>query len=745
MVQVSLASVSAQKPTEVAIVGGGCAAVAAAFELTRPEHRGKYHVTIYQLGWRLGGKGASGRGPGGRIEEHGLHIWMGFYENAFRLMRECYAELKRDPAKCRLADWRDAFFPAPFVSVADRAAGGPWLNWMACFPPGDGLPGDPLTHRNPFSISSYLLRTANLLRALLVSVQVRQSGAGAQESAAGDTGAAWPDSGETAPSFIPSAREMAAAVAQMLKYGALATTAGLIKGAELLRVALASISGGSEGMVLRLLEAIAAGARRQMAALVGADDELRRLWEIIDLVLATLVGIIRYGLLNDPRGFDAIDEYDCREWLRLNGASESSLNSAFMRGMYDLAFAYEDGDFKRPRIAAGQTLRSAFRMYFTYRGSMFWKMRAGMGDVVFAPFYEVLRRRGVTFRFFHRLENVRLCDAQGLAPGERPYVAALDFDLQAEVKGGGEYQPLVDVDGLPCWPAAPDWTQLVDGERMAREGWEYESHWDRRRARRLTLRVVDDFDFVVLGVGLGAIPFVCKEIIARDARWRAMVDHLKTIVTQGFQLWMREDMAELGWHAPPVNIAAFVQPFETWADMHHLISEERFALPPRALAYFCSVMADPEAVPDRSQRSYPHQRREAVRQSAIRFLNEHIGHLWPRAVARPGAFRWELLADPAETEADYPVGAADERRFATQFWTANVNPSDRYVLSLPGTAKYRISPLDNTYDNLTIAGDWTSCGFNEGCVEAAVQSGRLAAHAISSSPPLEEIVGYDHP
>jgi predicted NAD/FAD-dependent oxidoreductase len=53
--------------------------------------------------------------------------------------------------------------------------------------------------------------------------------------------------------------------------------------------------------------------------------------------------------------------------------------------------------------------------------------------------------------------------------------------------------------------------------------------------------------------------------------------------------------------------------------------------------------------------------------------------------------------------------------------------------------------LDNTYDNLTIAGDWTSCGLNQGCVEAAVISGRLAAHAISSQPALSEIVGYDHP
>ena len=105
---------------KVAIIGGGCASVSAAFELTRPEHEGRYQVTVYQLGWRLGGKGASGRGPADRIEEHGLHLWMGFYENAFRLIRECYAELNRDPRTCPIAGWRDAFAPAPLLGVADH-------------------------------------------------------------------------------------------------------------------------------------------------------------------------------------------------------------------------------------------------------------------------------------------------------------------------------------------------------------------------------------------------------------------------------------------------------------------------------------------------------------------------------------------------------------------------------------------------------------------------------------------------
>src|SRR5256885_9178029 len=117
-----------------------------------------------------------------------------------------------------------------------------------------------------------------------------------------------------------------------------------------------------------------------------------------------------------------------------------------MRGIYDLAFAFEDGDVHRPQLAAGVALRGAMRMFFTYRGALFWRMNAGMGDVVFAPLYEVLKRRGVRFEFFHRLRNVKLAPPM---EGEQSYVQSLEFDVQARVKGRGhrEYSPLVDVHG----------------------------------------------------------------------------------------------------------------------------------------------------------------------------------------------------------------------------------------------------------------------------------------------------------
>jgi len=715
--------------------------MATAFELTRPELRGQYRVTVYQLGWRLGGKGASGRGPSGRIEEHGLHVWLGFYENAFRLLRQCYRELGRDPGTCPLADWRDAFFPDAHVGMAGAARNGGWVLWSSFFPPGKGLPGDPLTAHNPFALGSYLGRTAALLRSLVLSLNTRQK-FDPERGADGSVPQTRPgeDHGRLSPD------EVARHIVRLLRHGLMATAVGLIEALALLESVLKSAGSYPRPLLLEFAEGLAANLRRQLENLVATDDETRCKLEIIDLVVAIIVGVIRFGLLWDPRGLDAINDYECREWLRLNGASERSLNSSFVRGLYDLALAYEDGDPDRPGLAAGQALRGSLRMFFTYRGSIFWKMRGGMGDVVFAPFYEVLRRRGVQFRFFHRLENVRLCDASRLMPGERPYVEALEFDVQAHVQGGGEYQPLVTIKGVPCWPAQPDFEQLQDGTAMREDGRDFESHWDRRHVAKTTLQVARDFDFVVLGVSVGAIPHVCRELVARDPRWRDMVAHVKTVASQACQIWLNEPMEQLGWDEPPITLSSFVKPFDTWADMSHALAEEDWPEPPpQALAYFCNVLRDPDEEPDGADAEYPKRRATEVKENAVAFLNDAIHHLWPRAVHSPGRFRWELLADASGAEARPDAGPPDEACFDTQYWRANVNPTDRYVLALPGSLQYRISPLDNTYDNLTIAGDWTDCGFNEGCVEAAVMSGRLAAHAIAQTPALEDIIGYDHP
>jgi uncharacterized protein with NAD-binding domain and iron-sulfur cluster len=717
--------VSAELPIRVAIVGGGCAGLATAFELSRPIHRGKYAVTVYQMGFRLGGKGASGRGAADRIEEHGLHLWMGFYENAFRLMRECYAELGRDPQKCRIADWTDAFVPDHLCGVMDHSPTGRWSPWTVHLPPMPGLPGDPDAEPVRWTVADYLQRSVTLVRTLLETIRTGVEGraSGSPSAPSGPIGAA------------PG--ELSRMMERLMGYGGLAGFGGLIQGLQVLDEVARALPRFPRDAILRFHGVLADAARAEIERMTSKDDGLRRLWEVAELVLATIRGIIRDGLVADPRGFSAIDHLDCREWLRQNGASERAVQSAFLRALYDLAFAYEDGDVGRPGIAAGQAVRGAVRAFFTYRGAFFWKMQSGMGDVVFAPLYEVLVRRGVGFEFFHRLENVGLGSSEA---GERPHVETLAFEVQAKTRQGEPYRPLVDVRGLPCWPAEPDWAQLVGGAGMKREDRQFESHWDTRNVGKKTLTVGRDFDLVVLAVGVGAVPFVCRELVESDPRWKEMVAKVKSVPTQALQLWLRKDIADLGWKAGSINISGYVEPFDTWADMPQLIREESFPTPVKAVAYFCSVLRDGSAAEMREP-DYPARRQAEVRGNAIRFLKQDLRLLWPNIVDPRGRFRWDLLAGPT---ARVPKNA-DEGRIDSQYMRANVEPSDRYCLSLPGSLAARISPLDQTYDNLTVAGDWTDCGFNEGCVEAAVMSGRLAAHAVSLYPPLDQIVGFDHP
>src|SRR5262249_6914281 len=96
---------------------------------------------------RLGGKGASGRnlreGKGKRIEEHGLHVWLGFYENAFALMKAVYAERVVDDPDEALLTWRDAFKPQSFTPLCIQRDDGSYervdVEWPTnCDEPGDG-------------------------------------------------------------------------------------------------------------------------------------------------------------------------------------------------------------------------------------------------------------------------------------------------------------------------------------------------------------------------------------------------------------------------------------------------------------------------------------------------------------------------------------------------------------------------------------------------------------------------------
>ena len=78
-----------------------------------------------------------------------------------------------------------------------------------------------------------------------------------------------------------------------------------------------------------------------------------------DRYLAQVVtDVVRGDYIDPERGRRSFGAF-AREWLAAHGCHEVSYNSSMVRGMYDLVFAYEQGDLNRANFAAGTAVRSA--------------------------------------------------------------------------------------------------------------------------------------------------------------------------------------------------------------------------------------------------------------------------------------------------------------------------------------------------------------------------------------------------
>ena len=174
----------------------------------------------------------------------------------------------------------------------------------------------------------------------------------------------------------------------------------------------------------------------------------------LSLETATVRGIISDNLVTDPRGFRAINDEDFCAWILRHGAHPDVVDFPLVRGLYDMVFGYEDGDCERPALAAGVALLLTGIALFQYKGAFFWKMTAGMGDVVIAPLYQALRRRGVEFEFFHRVDALHLDD-------RRQAVEAITMGRQVRLADGvNDYEPLTKSAAFPSSPTAPLAEQL---------------------------------------------------------------------------------------------------------------------------------------------------------------------------------------------------------------------------------------------------------------------------------------------
>ncbi len=754
----------APRPTKkrVVILGGGVGGMITALNLTDPRNprRDEYDVTLYQLGWRLGGKGASGRNMDPaynyRIEEHGLHVWFGCYDNAFRQIQTVYDELNRPP-DAPLARWDNAFKPHTAGGTLDFTQG-QWRTWLEAFPLNDVIPGQ----GGLLPMHEYAREGYQLMHTLL------QRGRHTQPS----------PTGSQHPGLPPGSSEGANQQKRgsSLEDGLFKILIWLFARTSVLAFLLRLGEGIALGMAGWFLRWRWSRIKNRVGTIQGSGE--RHYWLFANAIYAVLRGFYKNRVFE--RGFKSQNGVDFRDWLARYCIDDGGfmVNSEWLRGIYDGMFAYQDGDNRTPpgaafppnaKCEAGVMLYCGLRQYATYKGAAVWRMQAGMGDVVFAPMYEVLKKRGVKIKLFHRVQALKSADGRSLT--------AIDISRQATVKpeqeARGGYDPLVTIKGLPCWPSTPLYDQLVEGEALRAQAINLEDYcakWE--PVERIELLAGRDFDEAVMAISLGAIPYLCGDLIRANEKWRDMVQHVLTNKTLSAQFWLCETASQLGWALMqrPLISSYDITYLDTWADMSYLIQRENWHMrPPREsnrpiksehgpnegvtatdypmqLSYFCGPMPDEPPLPmtpvgPKAECGALDQDREnaKAKDCARTLLEKQIATFFPNAMTPgPGplrSFRWELLVDGR------PGQRHGIARFDSQYFHANVQPSERYVLSLPGSDQYRLAPNESQFARLTLAGDWTECGLNAGCVEAAVMAGMLASNNISQYPARSDIVG----
>ena len=431
---------------KIAVLGGGIGSLSAAFYLTEQEGwANKYDITVYQQGWRLGGKCASGRdmrpGYGNRIYEHGLHIFGGFYDQSFDLLRRSYEAIDRPDGHPNQTVW-DAFSPEDQIALVDSPKPGhPDLVWYLNLPENDAVPGDDLGMPS-------MVEMIEKLVAMLIHVSPRHDGV---------------DRPDTKPESPISSL--------------------LHKACRILRRFIGKAETEIEEDVFNLaLHEMVKTLHAEMKEVHSANERFSY-GVMLDRFLksAFCTQSILHGVIADRlfvKGFDAIDQYDWSEWIYKNAVevakkfpewgdpetrAQDLSNWTPIRSMYDYAFALQDvGHGDKRNFAAGTALRAGL-LLVSYKGHFFWKMRGGMGDVVIAPIYLALLKRGVKFEFFKRITNVNL-------DTETDRATSVDFVHQAELNDPAKgYQPLIEapVPGWPddarldAWPAEPLWDQII--------------------------------------------------------------------------------------------------------------------------------------------------------------------------------------------------------------------------------------------------------------------------------------------
>ena len=651
-IQLLLPSISAgnHPQKKVAILGGGFASCTTALYLTsQPRWKEHYDVTIYQVGWRLGGKAASGRNKkyGYRIEDVFDHVWAANYFNARKMMKEVYEELNRTD-DVPLSKYEEALVPK---------------NWLSGYSSDieNVKEEDCLQIKHLFQkLLKFITETTKELLNIYINLEISEN---------------------------------------------------------------INVMGQDFWKLLNSIK-IPTGKH-------ASKDELKQVkLTLLDLAVTVAKGIVKDGLLE--YGFDIINNQDLRQWLHKHGAMKDAVNSYMVHMQYKLFYAYRNVNISEPDMEAGTSLKVYLTWYLCYNGIQVLDIKAGGGDVAFAPIYQVLKERGVKFKFFHRVKDLLL------HPSDKSLVEQIKLTKQVDLVNS-DYSPLIDVKGLPSWPNEPKYEE-IDKEQayiLQENNIDLESFWTdwpmiyqkkfHQPLPEITLKRGVDFDIVVFGISVASLPFLCSQLLEASPSLRSTHQHVGTTASQITVVWFDISaqkyitpeyfMKELKFEFsdPMIYARRQITKFENW---ERIGQNAQFSI-------WLTAMQNIEDIPSNSEHNFLYRNKENAKKYALYQFENSFQTLLPE-LYNNGEFNWTVLTDPENR-----VGMA---RFDAQYWRSNINPSDRYTQILTNTSQYRITTDGAGFDNVYFTGDWIQNGFNIGSIEGAVTAGMLTCRAISRYP-----------
>ena len=701
----------------ILILGGGPSGLSTALSLTdpvaNPNWRDEYDVTVLQLGWRAGGKGATGRRGevlqrdgewqlvgDARVEEHGIHLFGNMYINSLRTLNTCLGELQPsagEPVATMDSDLR----PSNYIQLADYFHDR-WHLTPQHLPHNDLLPWGDAEYPSLSVLFRELLRLAGELLAEALGYAGDFAGAGAVHAHLAELRALHAHHAAHPHDPHPVHHE-----------GALRALAHAVEHAAQL---LHHTESWSEHYAL-----------------------LRSVYCQIDMYATVGKGVLADDIL--ANGIDSIDGEDFMAWLARHGMSETALNSSPVQMPAEMCFQFPSGDTAQPpTFSASGYLWFVLRQILACGQATYWFHR-GTGDTVVAPFYRVAVQRGVEFRFFHKVSEVGL-SADGTT------IDRVVVDVQATTVDGAPYQPLVRLaDGTWAWPDHPIYDQLEQGAALRDGAIDLESWWSPwQPVGQVTLTVGEDFDEVVSALPLPCLPHVAPAVV-EAAPWKAATTALGGLATLAAQIWVNRPTAELGWPAlrgtDRVVGGAAVPPLG-FSDMTDVLESEMWGTVypaddcPKSLVYLCGPLQHVGPWPPFSATDTPALQDERAKATAIQWLRTATS-VMPGSGTQPltpQSFDFAALWCPPGSDAQ------GEQRFDAQYWRANIDPNERYVPSPPGCVGLRPKAWESGFTNLALASDWIFTGLNIGSFEAAVISGMLASHALTGAPALHDIAGY---